>query len=331
MRILLVKLSSMGDVVHNLPVVSDIRLARPDAEIDWVVEDAYADLVALHPGVRQTIRYAGRRWRRAPFASSTHAQVRAFLRALRAESYDAVLDTQSLIKSAVVTRMARGVRFGWTGPACREAAASWFYDWRVDAPRFDQVVAVERYRDLAARALGYTREGPPRYGLEPAVQRPAELPPAVPYAVLLTATARTEKLWPEAHWIAVARALSARGCACVLAWGNEVERERAQRVAAAVGDDPSSASSHAPVRVAAETYGLVQWAGILAGASVVVGVDTGLVFLAAAVGAPVVSIYVATSPAHVGVMTMHPHRNLGDAGAPPSVRDVVDAACALMR
>ena len=321
----------MGDVVHNLPVVSDIRLARPDAEIDWVVEDAYADLVALHPGVRKTIRFAGRRWRTAPFAASTHAQVRAFLRILREESYDAVLDTQSLIKSALVARAARGVRFGWAASACRESAASWLYDWRVDAPRFDQVIAVERYRDLAARALGYLREGPPRYGLEPAVQRPLELPSGVRYAVLLTATARAEKLWPEDRWVTAASNLAARGCACLLAWGNAAERDRAHRIADAVNATLGASDFAGLVRVAAEPYGLVQWAGVLAGASVVIGIDTGLVFLAAAVGTPVVAIYVATSPTHVGVMTAHPHRNLGNIGTPPSAREVVDAASALMR
>lgn len=322
MRILLVKTSSMGDVIHALPVVDDIRRAHPDAVIDWVVEEAYAELVRLHPGVGRVIPVALRRWRAAPLTRRTRGEWRALRTALRMHAYDAIIDLQGLIKSAWIARLARGPRYGWRGAACREPLAAWLYHHRLTAPRFDTVVAVVRYRQLVAWALGYSVEGPPHYGLAPPPTRPTWLDGDAPYAVLISATARDEKLWDEAHWAALAQHLIGRGWRCVFAWGSPRERERAARIAQAAGRGAV---------LAPEAYGLVVWAGFLAGARVAVGVDTGLSFLAAAVGTPVVAIYTATSPGHVGIEASTPHRNLGDVGRAPAPDEVIGAALALAR
>lgn len=328
-EVLLVKLSSMGDVIHNLPVVCDVLRAFPQARIDWVVEEAYAGLVRLHPGVSRVIPYAGRRWRKTPFTRATRADLGAFVHALRARRYDAILDTQSLVKSALVARIGHGTRWGWTAEACRERAASWFYDRRVSAPAYHRVVAVERYRDLAARALGYTPVGAPAYGLAPIARPPSWMPADRPYVVLLTATARAEKRWNDDAWAEVVRGLASSGLACLFAWGEPHEREGARRIAHAAMRD--GAVHEDAVRIAPEPLPLAQWAEVLAGAALAIGVDTGLVFLAAAVGTPVVAVYVATSPAHVGITSAGPHRNLGDVGAPPGVGEVLEAALALQR
>lgn len=325
----------MGDVVHNLPVVADIVRAHPDAIIDWVVEEAYAGLVRLHPQVRRVIPVALRRWRRAWWRADVRAEFRAFVRELRAEHYDAIIDTQSLFKSALLARLAQGVRYGYSARGSRESLASWWYDRRMDYAPVGATPSVERYRALAAWALGYTVDGAPRYGLAPTVRRADWLPAAsVPYAVFLSATARPEKLWAETDWRTLTEDFIARGYCCVFAWGNAAERTRAEQIAqranAARGVGASDLAQGGAL-VAPQTFGLVEWAEILAGAAVVVGVDTGLTFLAAAVGTPTVAIYCATSPVHVGIEVDTPHRNLGEIGHAPNAQTVIGAARELAR
>jgi heptosyltransferase-1 len=145
-------MSSMGDVVHNLPLVADILHAHPEAQIDWVVEEAYADLVRLHPGVRRVLPIALRRWRRQLFQPGTLREMRTFWRELRSQSYDAILDTQSLLKSALVCRAARGLRVGYVAAACKEPIAACCYQKRLPYPPVKAVHAVQRYRDLSAWA-----------------------------------------------------------------------------------------------------------------------------------------------------------------------------------
>ncbi|WP_034410527.1 lipopolysaccharide heptosyltransferase I [Derxia gummosa] len=321
MRVLLVKISSMGDVIHNLPVVNDILRAHPAARIDWIVEEAYAGLLGLHPGLGQVIPIALRRWRKAPLSATTRAEASALWRRLRASEYDLVIDSQGNVKSALVARAVRGEHVGYARESAREPMAALFYDRRfANGPYFSQP-ATRRYRALAGWALGYTPEGAPGYGLAPRPLRPDWLPGDAPFVIALTATARDEKLWPEARWHELlARQVAADRCVG-LAWGNAAERERATRIAAGIDG----------AVVAPRALGLVEWAGVLAGASCVVGVDTGLSFLAAAVGAPVVAIYVATSPTHVGIVADTPHRCLGDEGRPPAVDEVLGAVQELAR
>jgi heptosyltransferase-1 len=314
-RVLLVKTSSLGDVVHNLPVVSDLVAAMPGASIDWVVEEAFAAIPRLHPRVSRVLPVAVRRWRRAPWKAEVRAEVSGFLHELRGETYDAVIDTQGLLKSAWITRAARGVRHGLDWSSSREPLG-WFYDhsWHVSWRRH----AVERNRDLAAQALGYDIEAPARYGITAAARQFAWLPGGS-HAVLLHATSAARKLWPEAHWIELGRTLASRGFTCVLPWGDTVEGERSHRLALQI-----------PRAIAPERMDLSALAALLAQASIVVGTDTGLTHLAGALGTPTLGLYCATDPAATGLYACARAANLGGINDVPAVAAVIAAADGLL-
>ncbi|MBS1189113.1 MAG: lipopolysaccharide heptosyltransferase [Rhodocyclaceae bacterium] len=316
MRILLVKTSSLGDVIHNLPVVSDLKRSLPEAEIDWCVEENFAAIPRLHPGVNQVLPVAVRRWRKALFHASTWKEMRAFRSGLRAKPYDLILDTQGLIKSALVARQARGPLLGYAAEAAREPLAARFYDRTFAIPKAAH--AVERNRWLAAAAFGYPVDLPLDYGIAAPALAADWLPPE-PYAVLLTATSRDDKLWEEARWTALGQALGERGIRCVLPAGSPAERQRAARLAATL-----------PGAVAAPPLGLGQLAGLLAGARLTVGVDTGLTHLSAALRVPTVALYTATEPGLTGVLGTGFCRNLGGPGRSPEAGAVFDMLQAVL-
>lgn len=309
--ILLVKTSSLGDVVHNLPVASDIRARFPGARIDWVVEEAFADIPRLHPGVRRVIPVAVRRWRRNLLAAATWGELREYRTAVRSERYDLVLDTQGLIKSALLARQVPGRRAGYAAEAAREPLAARFYDAAYAIPK--DLHAVERNRRLAAAALGYAPNLPLDYGIAAEPLAAAWLP-AAPYCVLLTASSRADKLWPEAGWLQLAAALNARGLACVLPGGSAEERERAARLAGGMAQ-----------AVAAPPMGIAELARLLAGARLVVGVDTGLSHIAAALGRLTFCLFAGSHPELTGVHAGDTAINLGGAGAAPTASQVVAA------
>ena len=310
-KILLIKTSSMGDVIHNLPVVSDICARVPDACIDWVAEESFAGIPKLHPGVSEVIPVALRRWRKAPLSALTRAEMRAFGRRLRETQYDIVLDTQGLIKSAVIARVARGLRCGYAWESAREPAAALCYDRTFHVSK--ALHAVERNRLLAGQVFGYQPQMPVGYGIRaPAVALPWL--PQGPYAVLLHATSRDDKLWPEADWIALGQHFNRGGLTCIIPWGGAQEAERSRRLAAGIAQ-----------AVVPPALGLEALAALLAEAAVTVGVDTGLTHLAAALEVPVVALYCTTSPALTGVYTSGPGVNLGGEGEPPGLASVVAA------
>jgi heptosyltransferase-1 len=220
-RILLVKLSSLGDVVHLLPAVSDLHAHRPQAELAWAVEAPYAQLAALHPAVARTIPVPLRRLRDRPFSPAAWRGMRAARAALRAQRWDYVVDAQGLLKSACVARWARSTMFGLDKRSAREPIAARFYDARIFVPR--AMHAVERNRSLFAQVFGYPVEGAPRYGLVPPAEAPAWAPQGR-YAVLLHAASRADKRWPDGHWIALAQRLAADGYATVFPGGSDAER-----------------------------------------------------------------------------------------------------------
>ncbi|OIQ91526.1 lipopolysaccharide heptosyltransferase 1 [mine drainage metagenome] len=319
-RVLLVKTSSMGDVVHALPVVADLHAAFAGVTVDWLVEEAYAPLVRAHPGVDRVIELALRRWRRSPCAAATRQQWRAMLAQLRGARYDAVIDLQGLVKSAAVARLARGEHVGLSWASAREPLAALFYTRRMRSSRGRTEAAVPRCRELAAWAMRYTPQGAPRYGLQIDADHPDWVGEGA-YAVLLSATAKPRKLWDEAHWIELAAALHARGLRSVFAWGSAAERERAQRLQRAV-----DARCGAGVAcLAPQAFALDAWMRVLRAAALVVGVDTGLLYLGAAVGTPAVAIHAGSSPHSVEFESAAPWRCLGDDGAPPSPAAVLDA------
>jgi heptosyltransferase-1 len=307
-RVLLVKTSSLGDVVHNFPVVTDILAAYPQASITWAVEEPYVDLVRLHPGVRSVLPVAMRRWRRTLLRRETRAEISACCATLRATEYDAIIDTQGLLKSALVTRVARGVRYGLDWESSREPLFA-FYDHRLNVPWGQH--AVIRNRKLAALALGYEPDGPADYGLRAPQVRPPWAP-VTPYAVLLHGTSAREKLWPEDQWVELGRTLSERGMSCVIAWGSEPERERSVRFADAI-----------PAAIVAPRMSLDVASALIAHAACAFGVDTGLAHLAGALGVRTVGIYCATDPIATGLYGGARAANCGGIGQPPTVAAVI--------
>lgn len=300
--VLLVKTSSLGDVVHNLPVVSDLLRLWPKLRIDWVVEENFAEIPRLHPGVHEVFPVAIRRWRKTLGQGATWQEIAAFRRKLRANCYDLIIDTQGLIKSALITRMADGLRCGYSRESARESHSAWFYDCTYAIPT--NAHAVERNRWLAAAAAGYAPDLPLRYGIHSQAT-------STTHCVFLTATSRDEKLWPETHWQTLGLLLAERGIACVLPAGSARERERATRIASAI-----------PGARVAPPSSLRELADLLGSARAVIGVDTGLTHLAAALDRPVVALYVATDPGLTGVFAGRQAVNLGGKGLLPTPDEV---------
>ena len=309
-RILFVKLSSLGDVIHHLPAVTDLARRMPGAHVAWAVEEAYAELVRLHPAVAESIPVGLRSLRSHPLDSERWRQVGAARRALAAKRWDYVIDTQGLLKSALVAKAAAGRSFGLDGASAREGAAAWFYDQAFPVPR--ALHAVERNRMLVARVLGYEPEGPADYGLESPPYPPLWAPRGR-YAVMLHAASRADKQWADEKWVELARRLAQRGFATVFPGGSDGERIAAARLALLV-----------PGAIAAPPMDLWVAATLLAHAESVVGVDTGLTHLAVALGRPTVGIYRATDPALTG---LHGENgvSLGAPGREPTIDDVTRA------
>ena len=308
--ILFIKTSSLGDVVHHMPALNEARKARPDASFTWLVEEAFAPLVALHPAAGAVIPVAWRRWRKSLLSPATLGEIAASLRAIRARRYDIIVDSQGLLRSAVIARFARGRRHGYGASSIREPLASLFYDVRHDVSR--ALHAVERNRALSGLALGYTPQGAPDFGLD----RARFAASGERYAVLLHATAEPRKLWPEANWIALGKELNRTlgDVTLILPWGTQAERARSERLAAAL-----------PRARVPERAPLNKVARLIAGAQFVVGVDTGLMHLAAALGVPLVAIFAGSKPVLTAPVGSGPIAVLGSPGAPPTVVDVVRA------
>lgn len=315
-RILLIKTSSLGDVVHNLPVVTDIVEARPDVSIDWVVEEAFAAIPRLHPQVSQVLPVAVRRWRRALWRPAVWGEARGFIGTLRLQSYEAVIDTQGLFKSAWIAGAARGVSHGLDRQSSREPLGL-FYDHSHHVSWGQH--AVERNRQLAAQALGYTLSGPAQYGITAAPQTFAWLNNH-PHAVLLHATSAERKLWPEQHWIELGQALAAQGISSVLPWGTAAEHERSNRLA-----------QHIPQAVVPARLDIAAMAALLAQARVVIGTDTGLTHLAGALGVATIGIYCVTDPLATGLYACVRGVNLGGIDAAPSAAQVISAVNGFLR
>jgi heptosyltransferase-1 len=280
---------------------------------DWVVEESFADIPALHPAVDTVIPVAVRRWRRRLWAPSTWGEMAAMRKKLRQQRYDFILDTQGLLKSALIANQAQGLLHGQDSLSAREPLAALFYREKHAVPRGRH--AVERNRQLAALALGYPMpDSTPDYGIQaPPLTPEVTLP--LPYVVGLHATSRTSKLWPVKNWMALGQQLSAQGLHLLLPWGNESEFQRALTIASA-----TSQSMVLP------RMRLSELASVLAGAQAAIGVDTGLVHLAVALNIPTIAIYTDTDPALTGVCAGSGYAvNLGGIGQVPDVPAVLDA------
>jgi heptosyltransferase-1 len=319
-RILIVKVSSLGDVVHNMPLVYDLRARWPGCEIDWVVEEGYADLVRLLPEVGHVIPFALRRWRKRFYTGEVWREIGAFRRALQARAYDAVIETQGLVKTAVVARVATrasGAPVIGLGNATRgsgyEPAARLFYTDPVRVPR--QTHSVRRSRLLGAALTGLMPTEPPRFfgdsarTLHVADALWTDLPAR--YAVCFHATAGKKKRWPASHWHALGQRLRAEGLDVLLPWGSESERVAAHDIAAGI-----------PGARVLPRFSVMQGFGLINRADVVIGVDTGLVHIAAALCRPTVEIYTATWRWKTEGYWSDRIVNVGDDGEVPSVDEV---------
>ena len=287
MRVLIVKTSSMGDVLHTLPALTDAMQAIAGIRFDWVVEEGFAQIPSWHEAVDRVIPVALRRWRKAWFSAPVKAERRAFRETLRAVHYDAIIDAQGLVKSAaLVTRLAHGLKHGMDWQSAREPLASLFYSRRHHIAK--QQHAVERTRELFAKILGYSK--PQTQGDYAIAQHFVEESAAnAPYAVFLHATTRDDKHWPEARWRDLLALMSTSGLRIKLPWGAPHEEARARRLAE--GFDYVEVLPRLSLEKVARE---------LAGARMVVSVDTGLSHMAAALDQPNFTLYGPTDPGLIG-------------------------------
>ncbi len=315
--LLVVRPSSLGDIVHALALVSDVEAQVPGAAIDWVAEEAFAPLVALDPRIRRVVPLALRRWRRRPLAPQALREWRGFAADLRAYRYDVILNLQEQFKGALVARLARGRRHGLHWRSIREPIATLVDDVHHVVARDQHFI--DKARALAAAALGYEVRGAPRWQLAPPL--PGPLAPAGPYVLALHATSRADKLWPEEAWRSLIARFAQAGFSVLLPWGDEAERARSERLALA-----------APTAVVPPRRSLPEMAALARHADVVVGVDTGLTHLAAALGTPTVAIFTATDAALAGVARAGSHaEDQGGGGRVPGVDDVLAAIARVRR
>ncbi|STZ77183.1 lipopolysaccharide heptosyltransferase I [Bergeriella denitrificans] len=309
MKILLVRLSSMGDLIHTLPAVEDLSRFCPDVELHWLSEAGFADIARLHPFVKKVHSMRWRQWRKQLGSRETWREIGRLKTDLQNEAYDFVLDSQGLLKSALFAKMAAAPIKGLDKASARESLAALFYreGYAVEKGRS----AVWRNRALFAQVFGYELPQTLDFGLTvPEAGRLNNV--QQPYYVALHATSRDSKLWPVNHWVELLQKVhDESGAAVYLPWGNETERQRAQQIAAAL-----------PFALVCDKMNLLQAAYLLKHARGVIGVDTGLLHLANALDTPVVGVFTDTDPLKTGVQVSAWARNTGNAGVTPTVAEV---------
>jgi len=307
-KILIIRSSSLGDLVHMLPAITDIASHVPGAEIDWVVEESFAEIPAWHPAVNDVLTIAHRRWRKAWWSEGVRQERRQLRDRLRDREYDIVLDMQALLKSVWVVRQTTGTRHGLDFKSAREPLAALFYDVRHRVPFWQP--AVVRQRDLAQQTFGYKTDSAPDFGLQKFVV-PAD---ARNYVAIMPSASRDDKLWPDEHWRTIFAQIRNRGLGLKLLAGNAQETARAVKLIE--GIDGAEVLPR---------MGLTDIAHMLAGAKIMVGLDSGLTHLSAALGRPTIGIYRASTPVRTPLTGSSLNFSLGDRGASPSVGAVSSA------
>ena len=307
--LLLIKTSSLGDVIHALPAVTDLARYRPEINVDWLVEESFREIPALHSHVNEVKTIALRRWRHHWLTVATWQEFFHQLRTLRHTPYDFSVDCQGLIKSAIIARMLPGMRHGFDRDSIREPLASYCYHYthRVSW----QLHAVERNRQLLADIFGYIPDQRVDYGIKAPALLNTERPPSK-YVVFLHATSRASKEWPVDYWIDLGRQLALSGLSILLPSGNAKEHHRAQLIAAQIN------GAHALPKSSLTTL-----ASLLQEAEFVVGVDTGLTHLAVALQQKVIAIYTDTNPQATGVYGSKLATNVGGIGMMPEVSSII--------
>lgn len=310
MRVLIVKVSSLGDIIHTLPAVTDAYNARKDIVFDWVVEENFTEVPSWHPAVDNVIPVAIRRWRRNLVKTYMNNEFRSFKRSLQGVHYDLVIDAQGLIKSGVISRISRGLTIGLSNRTIREPMATLFYNKVYSVPWTEH--AVDRVRQLFSRALSYRYDKESiDYGIDISrIQSDTEVS-SRKKVVFLHGTTWNTKHWPENYWRHLAFIAGESGYDVLLPWGNESERVRAEYIAAD--------SDHVSVLDRQSLSGLAKH---ILSSEGVVAVDTGLGHLAAALDRPTLSLYGPTNPGlsgTIGLKQLHLTSNLNCA---PCVKKV---------
>ena len=294
MRVLIIKLSSLGDMIHTLPALTDAGQMIPDIEFDWVAEEAFTEVPKWHPLVKTVIPIAIRRWRKTIFKSLCSGDYQKFFNTLRLKDYDCVIDAQGILKSAVITSLAKGTRIGYCKQSLREPIARLFYQRKLVKRPISCMHAITAIRYLFAEALGYTINDQPDYGIVNSPYFQSNSTYSHPYLFFSHSTTWSIKHWPEHHWIKLIRLAEDKNFNILLSWGNEIERVRAERLKA-----------QGKKTTVLPKMSLTDLGKILLHAKASVAVDTGLGHLAAALGVPGVSLYGPTSPAKCGTMGQH--------------------------
>lgn len=307
-KILIVRTSSLGDLVHMLPAISDIARHVPGACIDWVVEENFAEVPSWHPAVNEVIPVAHRRWRKSWWSPQTREERARLRRNLGGRRYDVVLDMQGLMKSIWLVRQTHGERHGLDRRSAREPLASLFYDVRHSVEFWQP--AVIRQRKLAASVFGYEFEGEPDFGLG----RFTEGGEIQPYAVVMPSASRDDKLWPAEHWQRVFDRLARHGLGLRLLAGNDRETERARQLV-----------EGRPEAEVLSRLSLTEVARVLASARLMVGLDSGLTHLSAGLGRPTIGIYKASTPVRTPLQGSCYTASLGERGSEPSAETVLSA------
>lgn len=290
MRVLIIKMSSMGDIIHTLPAVTDAIIAIPHIQFDWVVEEAFTEIPKWHKQVQQIIPIALRRWRKNIWSAIQDGEIKQFYTQLRAQEYDFVLDAQGSVKSAITTRLSRGRRLGMDKDSVRESLAYLAYQQTFSVPW--QQHAIHRSRQLFAKALKYPLpETLPDYEInkENLSQTKIELPKD--YLIFIPNTSSPTKHWPNHSWFLLLEEMTRQGVSVFIPWGNEDERENANRLA-----------NKNPLAQVLPYLNLNEMAAVISHAKAVVAVDTGLSHLSAALEVPTIVLYGPTNPEWIGTI-----------------------------
>ncbi len=298
-RVLIVKMSSMGDVIHTLPALTDVRRIYPDIEFDWVVEPSFAEIPRWHKAVKTVIPAPLRSLRKAPWQSFHKGEWHALLKRLRYTSYDAVIDAQGLVKSALVAKFAKGKRFGFDRKSAREGMASVVYHQKIAVPKGQH--AVERVRQLFANIFHYPNpSSPPDYGIDKT--RLADISYGNKTILFLHGTTWPTKHWPENYWCQLAHCAAREGYQVLLPWGNEIEKSRAQKIRQSCQENAIELLPEVLPKLS-----LGEVTSLIAKARGIVAVDTGLGHVAAAMAVPTVSLYGPTDPKLTGAYGPNQH------------------------
>lgn len=283
MKVLIVKTSSMGDIIHTLPALTEAARHVENIRFDWVVEKPFAEIAQMHPLVDQVIQVQVRKWRKNIFKSLKSDEWKTFRQQIKAQKYDYIIDAQGLLKSAIIARMAKGVHCGFTRGELREKVAGFFYKKQVvtEGERHE----IYRIRRLFAEVLGYHID---KSFLDYGLMRQQFSAKSSNHLIFLHGTTWLTKHWPEQRWIELAKLATDAGYNIKLPWGNEKEKARAERIA----------SDNEKVEVLPK-LSITEVTRVLASSKAVVSVDTGLGHMAAALNLPTVFLFGPTDPLRV--------------------------------